>query len=161
MRAVVLVKQVPDLRGAPVGVRPDGTIYRAGAAAITNPADLHALEAALNLADEVWALSMGPAQAENALREALSLGATRGVLLCDRILAGSDTWATANALAAAVGWLDGVDLVLGGISALDGETGQVGPEVATRLGSPQATGCESLAVDGTSLIAQRIVEGGF
>jgi electron transfer flavoprotein alpha subunit len=161
MRAVVLVKQVPDLRGAPVGVRPDGTIDRAGAAAITNPADLHALEAALNLADEVWALSMGPANAEKALREALSLGATRGVLLCDRILAGSDTWATANALAAAIGWLGDVDLVLGGISALDGETGQVGPEVATRLGWPQATGCESLAIDGTSLIARRIVEGGF
>jgi electron transfer flavoprotein alpha subunit len=161
MRAVVLVKQVPDLRGAPVGVRPDGTIDRAGAAAITNPADLHALEAALNLADEVWALSMGPATAEKTLREALALGATRAVLLCDRMLAGSDTWATSNALAVAIGRLGDVDLVLCGISALDGETGQVGPEVATRLGWPQATGCESLEIDGTSLIAKRIVEGGF
>jgi electron transfer flavoprotein alpha subunit len=142
-------------------VRPDGTIDRAGAAAITNPADLHALEAALNIADEVWALSMGPANAEKALREALSLGATRAVLLSDRLLAGSDTWATANALATAIGWLGDVDLVVGGISALDGETGQVGPEVATRLGWPQATGCESLELDGTSLIARRIVEGGF
>ena len=102
MRAIVLVKQVPDLRGAPIGVRPDGTIDRARAAAITNPADLHALEAALNMADEVWALSMGPPTAETALREAVSLGATRAVLLCDRLLAGSDTWATANALAAAI-----------------------------------------------------------
>jgi electron transfer flavoprotein alpha/beta subunit len=161
MRAVALVKQVPDLRGAPVGVRSDGTIDRAGAGAITNPADLHALEAALNLADEVWALSMGPANAEKALREALSLGATRAVLPCDRMLAGSDTWATANALAAAIGWLGDVDLVVCGISALDGETGQVGPEAATRLGWPQATGCESLEIDGTSLIARRIVEGGF
>ena len=161
MRAIVLVKQVPDLRGAPIGVRPDGTIDRARAAAITNPADLHALEAALNLADEVWVLSMGPANAETTLREAVSLGATRAVLLCDRMLAGSDTWATANALAAAIGRLGGVDLVLCGISALDGETGQVGPEVATRLGWPQATGCESLALEGTNVVARRIVEGGF
>ena len=161
MRAIVLVKQVPDLRGAPIGVRPDGTIDRARAAAITNPADLHALEAALNMADEVWALSMGPPTAETALREAVSLGATRAVLLCDRLLAGSDTWATANALAAAITRLGVVDLVLCGISALDGETGQVGPEVAARLGWPQATGCESLELDGTSVVARRIVEGGF
>ena len=161
MRAIVLVKQVPDLRGAPIGVRPDGTIDRARAAAITNPADLHALEAALNMADEVWALSMGPPTAETALREAVSLGATRAVLLCDRLLAGSDTWATANALAAAITRLGAVDLVLCGISALDGETGQVGPEVAARLGWPQATGCESLELDGTSVVARRIVEGGF
>jgi electron transfer flavoprotein alpha subunit len=156
-----LVKQVPDLRGAPIGVRPDGTIDRERAAAITNPADLHALEAALNMADEVWALSMGPAAAEAALREAVSLGATRAVLICDRILAGSDTWATANALSAAIRKLGPVDLVLCGISALDGETGQVGPEVATRLGWPQATGCESLELAGTSVVTRRIVEGGF
>ena len=160
MRAIVLIKQVPDLRGAPVGVRPDGRIDREAAGAITNPADLHALEAALCMADEVWALSMGPPQAQAALREAVSLGASRAVLLCDRMLAGSDTWATANALAAAIGRL-GADVVMCGISALDGETGQVGPEVATRLGWPQATGCESLELDGTSLVARRIVEGGF
>ncbi len=160
MRAIVLVKQVPDLRGAPVGVRPDGTIDRAAAATITNPADLHALEAALTLAEEVWAVSMGPATAEAALREAVSLGATRAFLLCDRMLAGSDTWATANALAAAIDRL-GADVVMCGISAIDGETGQVGPEVATRLGWPQATGCESLVLDGTTLIARRIVEGGY
>lgn len=156
----MLVKQVPDLRVSPVGVRPDGTIDRAGAAATTNPADLHALEAALSLADEVWAVSMGPATAEATLREAVALGATRAVLLCDRMLAGSDTWATANALAAAIEHL-GADLVLCGISAIDGETGQVGPEVATRLGWPQATGCESLEVDGDAVVARRIVEGGY
>lgn len=160
MRAIVLVKQVPDLRGAPIGVRHDGTIDRQSAAAVTNPADLHALEAALGLADEVWALSMGPASAEICLREAVSLGATRAVLLCDRLLAGSDTWATANALAAAIRRL-GADLVLCGITALDGETGQVGPEVAVRLGWPQVTGCESLVLDGSMLTARRVVEGGF
>jgi electron transfer flavoprotein alpha subunit len=160
VRAIVLVKQVPDLRVSPVGVRPDGTIDRAGAAATTNPADLHAVEAALSLADEVWALSMGPATAEATLREAVALGATRAFLLCDRMLAGSDTWATANALAAAIDHL-GADLVLCGISAIDGETGQVGPEVATRLGWPQATGCEALEVDGATVVARRIVEGGY
>lgn len=160
VRAIVLVKQVPDLRGAPIGVRADGTIDRTAAAAITNPADLHAVEAALTVADEVLALSMGPPAAEAALREALSLGAARAWLVCDRVLAGSDTWATANALAAAVDRL-GADVVLCGATALDGETGQVGPEVATRLGWPQATGCESLELDGTDLVARRIVEGGF
>ena len=160
MRAIVLVKQVPDLRGAPIGVRPDGTIDRQAAAAVTNPADLHALEAALSVAAEVWALSMGPPNAEATLREAVSLGASRAVLLCDRLLAGSDTWATANALTAGIERL-GADLVLCGISAIDGETGQVGPEVAARLGWPQATGCEAVEVDGTTLVVRRIVEGGF
>ena len=161
MRVIVLIKQVPDLRGAPIGMRPDGTIDRAAAPAITNPTDLHALEAALRTADEVWALSMGPPNAETALRQAVSLGATRAVLLCDRSLAGSDTWATANALAAAIRSLGGCDVVMCGMSALDGETGQVGPQVATRLGWPQATGCESLAFEGTTVVARRIVEGGF
>lgn len=161
MRAIVLVKQVPDLRLGGVGVRADGTIDRAAAAPITNPADLHALEAAVQLADEVWALSMGPPTADGALREAIAGGAQRGVLLCDRLLAGSDTWATANALAATITWLGGADLVVCGMSALDGETGQVGPSVAQRLGWPQATGCESFAVDGSTLEARRIVEGGY
>ncbi len=155
------MKQVPDLRASPVGVRPDGTIGRESVPAITNPADLHALEAALQLADEVVVVSMGPARAEDVLRDAISRGAARGVLLCDRAVAGSDTWATANALAAVIEHLGEVDLVLCGLTAIDGETGQVGPQVATRLGLPQATGCESLELDGTHLVARRIVEGGY
>ena len=92
----------------------------------------------------------------------MTAGATRAVLLCDHLLAGSDTWATANALSAAIKWIGGADLVLCGISAIDGETGQVGPSVAERLGWPQATGCESLAIDGgDSLIVRRVVEGGY
>ena len=161
MRAIVLVKQVPDLRRGGVGVRADGTIDRSAAAPITNPADLHAVEAAVQLADEVYAVSMGPARADETLRHALAAGADRAVLLCDHLLAGSDTWATANALAAAIEWIGGADLVLCGISAIDGETGQVGPSVAQRLGWPQATGCESLAVEGETLIARRVVEGGY
>jgi electron transfer flavoprotein alpha subunit len=161
VRAIVLVKQVPDLRAAPVGVLPDGTIAREAAAAITNPADLHALEAALQLADEVVALTMGPPRAEDVLRDAISRGATGGALLCDRALAGSDTWATANALAAAIDHLGGADLVVSGLTALDGETGQVGPQVACRLGLPQATAVEAIERDGDALVARRIVEGGY
>ena len=161
MRAIVLVKQVPDVRIGTVGMRPDGTIDRAAAAAITNPADLHAVEAALRLANEVWAVSMGPPRAESTLREVIALGVDHGVLLSDRLFAGSDTWATANALAAAVRRIGGADLVLSGISALDGETGHVGPQVAQRLGIPQATGCEDLEVDDGKLTVRRIVEGGY
>jgi electron transfer flavoprotein alpha subunit len=161
MRAIVLVKQVPDVRVGSVGMRPDGTIDRSSAAAITNPTDLHALEAALQLADEIWALSMGPAQAETTLREAIALGADRGILLTDRLFAGSDTWATANALAAAIEHLGGADLMLGGTSALDGETGNVGPQVAERLSVPHLTGCEELEKRDDRLIARRIVEGGY
>jgi electron transfer flavoprotein alpha/beta subunit len=112
----------PDLRAAPIGVRPDGTIDRGARAAITNPADLDAIEAALTLSDEVWALSMGPPNAEAALREAVALGVTRASLLCDRL------WrlghlGNVHALAAAICQLGGADPVLCGISALDGETG--------------------------------------
>jgi electron transfer flavoprotein alpha subunit len=161
MRAVVLVKQVPDLRTAPVGIAEDGTIARAHADAIINPVDLHAVEAALRLADEVVALTMGPPRAHEVLREAIARGADDGVLVCDRALAGSDTWATANALAAAIEHLGPVDLVVCGTAALDGETGQVGPQVAQRLGHPQATFCEHLELDGGLLHARRIVEGGY
>jgi electron transfer flavoprotein alpha subunit len=161
MRAAVFIKQVPDLRAGSVGTRPDGTIDRASAPTIVNPVDLHALEAALQLADEVVAITMGPSGAETALREALSHGADDGVLLTDRAFRGSDTWATANVLAAAVEHLGGFDLLLCGLSALDGETGQTGPQVAERLGLPQATGCEALTVDDGRLTVRRIVEGGY
>lgn len=161
MRAIVLIKQVPDLRTVPVGMTPEGTIAREKAPAITNPADLHALEAALRLADEVIAVSMGPARAVEVLRDAIARGADGAVLLCDRAFAGSDTWATANALAAAVTHLGGADLVLGGLTAIDGETGQVGTEVAECLGLGQATACEALETVGDRLIARRIVEGGY
>lgn len=103
----------------------------------------------------------GTAAADSALREALAIGAAQGVWLCDRRFAGSDTWATANALAALIDDLGGADLVLCGISAIDGETGQVGPEVAERLGWPQVIGCEHLDLDGSTLTARRIVEGGY
>jgi electron transfer flavoprotein alpha subunit len=161
MRAAVFIKQVPDLRAGSVGTRPDGTIDRGSAPTIMNPVDLHALEAALQVADEVVAITMGPQTAEAVLREALSRGAASGALATDPAFAGSDTWATANVLAAVVRHLGDFDLLLCGLSALDGETGQVGPQLAVRLGVPHATGCESVAVHGERLQVRRVVEGGY
>jgi electron transfer flavoprotein alpha subunit len=161
VRAAVLVKQVPDLRVGHVAVHTDGTIDRSSAPAITNPVDLHAVEAALQLADDVVAISMGPPTAEVALRDAIAMGADRGVLLTDKLLRGSDTWATANALSAVVRHLGEVDLVLAGSSALDGETGQVGPQVATNLDVPQATGCEEVTLRDGVVVVRRVVAGGY
>lgn len=142
-------------------MRADGTIDRAAAPAIVNPCDLHALEAARALTKDITAITMGPAGAVEALRQAVAHGATAGALVTDRSFAGSDTWATANVLAAAVRALGGFDVILCGLTAIDGETGQVGPQVAQRLGIPQATGCEHLEIRGERLVARRIVEGGY
>lgn len=161
MRAIVLVKQVPDVRIGNVGMHPDGTIDRSSAPAIINPADLHAIEAALAIAEETIALSMGPPRAESTLRQAISMGVDRGVLLSDRLFAGSDTWATANALAAAVRYLGGADIILSGLSAIDGETGHVGPQVAQRLEMAHVTGCEEISVGEGRLTVRRVVEGGY
>ncbi|MFQ5967716.1 MAG: FAD-binding protein [Acidimicrobiia bacterium] len=156
-----MIKQVPDVRAGTVRTKRDGTIDRRSAKAITNPVDLHALEAALRLADESWAVSMGPRQAEAALREALELGADHAILISDPAVAGSDTWATANVLAAAIRTIGEADLILCGTNTLDGETGQVGPQVAERLGIPHVSGCEDLWREAGTLVARRVVEGGF
>lgn len=161
LRAIVLVKQVPDVRSGTVGTHPDGTIDRASAPAIANPADMHAVEAALQVADEVIALSMGPPRAHEVLRSAVALGVDKGILLTDRAFAGSDTWATANALAAAINHIGGADLILCGTSALDGETGQVGPQVAHRLGIASTIGCEAIETARDRVRVRRIVEGGY
>ncbi len=142
-------------------MRADGTIDRAAAPTIVNPCDLHALEAARKLTEDIVAITMGPPNAVQALREAVAHGATSGVLITDRLFAGSDTWATANVLAAAIRVLGGFEIVLCGLTAIDGETGQVGPQVAQRLGIPQATGCESVRVADGRVIVRRIVEGGY
>ena len=142
-------------------MRSDGTIDRAAAPTIVNPCDLHALEAACQLTDDIVAITMGPPNAVQALREAVAHGATSGILITDRLFAGSDTWATANVLSAAIRALGGFDIVLCGLTAIDGETGQVGPQVAQRLAIPQATGCESIRIEDGRAIVRRIVEGGY
>lgn len=163
MNIAVLLKQVPDSQS--VRLDPDtGTLIRDPADAVTNPLDLCALGAAVRLAEslpdsEITALSMGPAGAEQTMRQALALGAAQGVLICDRACAGSDTYVTALILAAALEKFGPFDLVLTGQRASDGETGQVGPEIAARLGIPVVTGAESLRqLDSGELEIGRVTE---
>lgn len=148
MNIAVLLKQVPDSQS--VRLDPDtGTLIRDPADAVTNPLDLCALGAAVRLAEsfpetDITAVSMGPAGAEQTLRHAMALGAARGILVCDRACAGSDTYVTAIVLAAALEKFGPFDLILTGLRASDGETGQVGPEIAARLGISVVTGAEAL-----------------
>ncbi|MDD4817962.1 MAG: electron transfer flavoprotein subunit beta/FixA family protein [Victivallaceae bacterium] len=164
MKIIVCIKQVPaaaSVRIDPVTLQ----LIREGVGSVINPFDYHALEAALALREtaggEVTVLTMGPPKAETALREALALGADRAVLLTDRAFAGSDTWATAYLLSLAVRKLGGADLLLCGKQAIDGDTAQVGPQLAARLGIVQATGVSELRfVDGATLEVRRMLDGG-
>lgn len=143
MHIAVCIKQVPDAKN--VRIDPDtNTLVRQGVESIVNPFDLFAVEAALSIKDahdgtRVTVLTMGPPQAEEALRETLSRGVDDAVLLSDRAFAGADTWATSTTLAAAIRKLGSVDLILCGKQAVDGDTAQVGPEMATLLDIPYAT----------------------
>lgn len=142
MRIVVPVKQVPETAAARMDEE-TGTVVRDGVALIVNPLDLYAVELALQLREahggEVVTVSMGPAAAAAALRETVAMGADAAVLVSGRAFAGSDTWATARALAAALRRLGDVDLVICGERATDGDTGQVGPGLAAALDLPVAT----------------------
>jgi len=149
MHLVVCIKQVPDTKN--VRIDPDThTLVRQGVESIINPFDLFAVEAALQIKDRLNAritvLTMGPPQAEEALRDTLSRGADEAVLLSDRAFAGSDTWATSTTLSAAIRKMGDVDLVLCGKQAVDGDTAQVGPEVATLLDIPYATFVKKIEV---------------
>ena len=166
MKAIVCVKQVPDTQGK-VAVKADGTMDRAAMATITNPDDLNAVEAALQLKDEtgceVVVVTMGPPPAEGMLRELMARGADRGVLVSGREFGGSDTFATSQILAAAVNKI-GVgpeDIVFCGRQAIDGDTAQVGPQVAEKLGLPQVTYAEEiLEVREGALVIKRRLEHG-
>lgn len=163
MNIIVCIKQVPD--SAQVKVDPQtGTLIRAGVPSILNPYDHYALEKALAIkaktGAKVTVLSMGPNQAVAVLRLALALGADEGVLLSDRAFAGSDTWATAYALATAIGKIGSYDLVLCGQMAIDGDTAQTGPEMAYHLNMAQITFCESVDSDGQRVIVKKLIEGG-
>ncbi len=142
MHIVVCIKQVPDTKN--VRIDPDThTLVRQGVESIINPFDLFAVEAALQIKDDcgakVTVITMGPPQADEALRDVLSRGVDEAVLVSDRAFAGSDTWATAVTLSAAIRKLGDVDLILCGKQAVDGDTAQVGPEMATLLDIPYAT----------------------
>lgn len=167
LKIIVLAKQVPDTRN--VGkdaMKADGTVNRAALPAIFNPEDLNALEQALQLKDRypgstVTLLTMGPGRAAEIIREGLYRGADNGVVLSDRAFAGSDTLATSYALATAVRKIGDFDIILGGRQAIDGDTAQVGPQIAEKLGLPQVTYAEEVGEvkDGKITIKRRIENG--
>ncbi|MCT4566166.1 MAG: electron transfer flavoprotein subunit beta/FixA family protein [Maledivibacter sp.] len=163
MKIVVCIKQVPDTTEVRLDPK-TGTLIRDGVPSIINPDDKSGLEAALKLKDEVGAevtvLTMGPPQADKALREALAMGADKAILLSDRAFAGADTWATSTTLAAALRKLD-FDLVIAGRQAIDGDTAQVGPQIAEHLELPQVSYVEDLELSEDSLILKRVFEDGY
>ena len=166
MKIIVCVKQVPDTSGK-VAVNPDGTLNRASMAAITNPDDLNAVEAALTLKEqtgaEVVVVSMGPPPAEGMLRECLARGCDRAVLVSGREFGGSDTYATSQILAAAINKI-GVeedDIVMCGRQAIDGDTAQVGPQIAEKLGLPQISYAADIQLDGKTVTVKRMLEDGY
>lgn len=167
LNIIVLAKQVPDTRN--VGkdaMKEDGTINRAALPAIFNPEDLNALEQALRLKDAnpgstVTMLTMGLPRASEIIREAIYRGADRGVVLTDRALGGADTLATSYSLAQAVKKMEGYDIILGGRQAIDGDTAQVGPQIAEKLGIPQVTYAEDIldCKDGYVVVKRRLEHG--
>lgn len=159
MNILVCIKQVPDTTEVKTDPK-TGTLIREGIPVIINPEDKVAIEAALQLNGKTTVLSMGPPQAEDALREALAMGADEAILLCDRKFAGSDTWATANALAAAIKKID-YDLIICGRQAIDGDTAQVGPQLAENLGLPQITYVQKINIEDKKIEAQRELEDGY
>jgi len=164
MKIVVCIKQVPDT--TEIKINPvTGTLIRDGVPSIMNPDDKGGLEMALRLKDqygaEVTVITMGPPQADAILREAFAMGVDRAILLTDRAFAGADTLATSNALAGALRCLD-YDLVIGGRQAIDGDTAQVGPEMAEHLGLPQISYVTGLEFDGkNTLTVKKETEEGY
>ena len=166
MKIIVCVKQVPDTSGK-IATNPDGTLNRASMQTITNPDDLNAVEAALTLKDqtgcEVVVVTMGPPPAEGMLREIMARGVDKAVLVSGREFGGSDTYATSQILAAAVDHLgiEDDDIVMCGRQAIDGDTAQVGPQIAEKLGLPQVTYAEEIKKEGKDVIVKRALEDGY
>ena len=166
MKIYVCVKQVPDTSGK-VAVNPDGTLNRASMQTITNPDDMNAVEAALKLKDatgcKVTVVTMGPPPAAGMLREALAMGADEAYLVSAREFGGSDTYATSQILAAALSTL-GVekdDIVMCGRQAIDGDTAQVGPQIAEKLHLPQITYAAEITKNGDEVTVKRMLEDGY
>ncbi|MDO4719661.1 MAG: electron transfer flavoprotein subunit beta/FixA family protein [Peptostreptococcaceae bacterium] len=162
MKIVVCIKQVPDTTEVKLDPK-TGTLIREGVPSIINPDDKSGLEAALQVKDqngaEVIVLTMGPPQADEALREALAMGADRAILLTDRAFAGADTWATSSAIAGALRKID-FDVVIAGRQAIDGDTAQVGPQIAEHLHLPSVTYVDDLELGDGSIIVKRAFEDG-
>jgi electron transfer flavoprotein beta subunit len=164
MNIVVCIKQVPDT--AEVRINPEtGTLIREGVPSIINPFDLNALEAGLHIKERakgsVTVLTMGPPQAETALRDAIAMGADDAILLSDRSFAGSDTWATSFTLSKAIRKI-GADIIICGKQAIDGDTAQVGPETAEFLDIPHISYVRKIEeITDTSIKVQRLMDEGY
>ncbi|MBT2146154.1 electron transfer flavoprotein subunit beta/FixA family protein [Clostridioides difficile] len=163
MNIVVCLKQVPDTNEVKIN-KETGTLIRDGVPSIINPDDRNALEEALKMKDELGAvikvISMGPPQAKSALKEALAMGADEAYLISDRAFGGSDTWATSTIIAAAIEKVGKYDVIFCGRQAIDGDTAQVGPEVAEFLGIPQVTYAKEVKVQDDKLLVTRYTETG-
>lgn len=164
---VVCAKQVPDTNE--IRINPEtGTLIRDGVPSILNPDDANALEEALKIKDtdpdnvHVTVVSMGPPQADEMLKECLAMGADEGILVSDRAVGGSDTWATSNAITAAIKKID-YDIIFAGRQAIDGDTAQVGPQIAEKLELPQVTYVQKfeIAKNKKSVTVQRQLEDGY
>ncbi len=161
MKIIVCIKQVPDT--TEVKLDPEtGRLIRDGIPTIINPDDKSALEAALQLKDSqpdstITVISMGPPKAELAIREALAMGADEGILISDRKFGGADTWATSSTIASAIKKLD-YDVIIAGRQAIDGDTAQVGPQIAEHLGIPQVSYCEDIKAEGDHFVVRRQFE---
>ena len=166
MKAIVCVKQVPDTSGK-VAVNPDGTLNRASMATIINPDDKNAVEAALRLKDatgcKVVVITMGPPPAQGMLRELMAMGADEGILVSAREFGGSDTFATSQILAAAIKkyGVDADDVVFCGRQAIDGDTAQVGSQIAEKLNIPQVSYAADVKIEGTTVTVKRALEDGY
>jgi electron transfer flavoprotein beta subunit len=164
MNIVVCVKQVPQSDTVRFD-RETGVLLREGVKSVINPCDYNAIEAALSLREgcggRVFAITMGPPQAAEAIREALTMGVDEGVVLCDRAFAGADTLATTYTLAMAIRKIGDVDVVLCGKESVDGETGQVGPGLAARLNMPCIACAGDIGVSGNVLSVKRMYEWGY
>jgi len=165
MNIIVCIKQVPET--TEVRINPEtNTLIREGVKSIINPFDMYAIEEGVRLKEKfggkVTVLTMGPAQAETALREALSMGCDEAILICDRAFAGSDTWATSYTISSAIKKINEFDLVLCGKQASDGDTAQVGPGISAHLDIPQVTYVKKIEeVKNGVMRVERMMEEGF
>lgn len=164
MKIIVCIKQVPDTTDVKIDPK-TGTLIREGVPSIVNPDDKHAIEEGMRLKEKfggrVIVISMGPPQADEALREALAMGVDEAILLSDRAFAGADTLATSYTLATCIKKIGGYDLVICGRQAIDGDTAQIGPQMAEYLGLPQVTYVRKLEVKGKKIVTERLLEDGY
>lgn len=165
MNIIVCIKQVPETADIKIDPKTN-TLIREGASSIINPYDMYAIEEALRIKEKVGGkvtvITMGPPQAESALREAISLGSDQAILITDKAFAGSDTWATSYTLACAIRKVGNFNLIICGKQAMDGDTAQVGPGISVQLDIPQITYVKKIEkIDQNFAQVERMTEEGY